>query len=135
MGREAGVFKKSGDASGVFCREAGLGLGNFGGSNLADADGFTVEVFSVFGNGLETVAEGVAKVQYSAQAGFFFILPNDFSFDLAAASNDGRKGSRVLLQQLGQFALEAGEEFGIVNDAVFDDLRKAGAKLSLGQSA
>jgi len=135
LGGEAGVFKKSGDAGGVFFGEAGLGLGNFGGGNLADADSFAVEIFSVFRNGLEAVAEGVAEVQYGAQAGFFFILANDFSFDLAAARDDGRKGAGVLLQQLGQFALEAGEEFGIVNDAIFDDLRKAGAKLSLGQSA
>ena len=39
LGGEVGVFKKSGDASSVFGRQAGLGLGNFGGGDLADADG------------------------------------------------------------------------------------------------
>ena len=135
MGGEAGVFEKSSDAVGVFFGETVLGLGNFGGGDLADADGFAVKIFSVFGNGLEAVADGVAEVQYGAQTGFFFILTNDFSFDLAAARDDGCKSGGVLLQQLGQFALETSEEFGIVNDAVFDDLRKASAKLSLGQSA
>ena len=106
---EAGIFEEGDDAGSVVSGEAGLGLGDFGGGDLADADGFAVEVFSVLGNGLESVAEGVAEVQYGAQAGFFFVLADDFGFDLAAARDDGGKGGGVLLLQLWQFALEAGE--------------------------
>ena len=94
---QASVFEEGGNAGGLFCREAGFALGNFGGGDLANADGFAVEVFAVLGNGLESVAEGVAEVENGAQAGFFFVLANDFGLDLAAARDDSREGGGVLL--------------------------------------
>ena len=41
---------------------------------------------------------------------------------------------RVAPQQLGQVTLQALEKRGVVNDAVFDDLGEAGAKLAPGQA-
>jgi len=97
LGGEAGILEEGSDAGDVFGGEAGLSFRNLGGGDLADADGFTVEIFSIFGNGLESVAKGVAEIENGAQTGFFFVLANDFGLDLAAPRDDvrARGGGRV----------------------------------------
>ena len=63
----------------VVRRQAGQLDGEFGGGNLADGDGLAVQVFSVAGNVFDGVADGVAKIEDGAKAGFGFILADDLA--------------------------------------------------------
>ena len=101
--------------------------------DLADGDGFPVQVFAVVGDGFERVADGVAEIQDGPQAALGLVLPHDLRLDLAATGHDSRQGARVAPQQLGQVALQPSEEPGVVDDAVFDHLGEAGAILAHGQ--
>ena len=59
-----------------------MALGYSGGDHHADADGFAVEVGSVFSYGFDGVADGVAVVEQDAVvAGFEFIGRDDLGFD------------------------------------------------------
>src|SRR4051812_16472275 len=86
--RQAGAQEEIADASDVAGGEAKGGGGNGSDSDLADGDGFAVEIFTVAGDVFDGVADGVAKIQNGAQASFGFILPHDVSFDFAAAGDN-----------------------------------------------
>ena len=122
--------KNSFDARHVAGRQTGHGGGQFGRGDLADGDGLAVQVFSVARNILDGVADGVAEIQNGAQAGFRFILAHDVGLDFAAARHHFGKHFGVPLQEAREIAFEAGEEWRVVNDPVFDDLGESGAKFA-----
>lgn len=107
--------------------------GEHGSGDLADGDGFSVEVVAVRGDGFDGVAEGVAEVQNRAQAGFRFVLGDDLGLDFATAGDDRSEDFRVPGEQSIQVAFEAAEERFVVDDAIFDDFGQAGAVLAVGE--
>jgi hypothetical protein len=105
------------------------------GEDLADGDGFAVEVVAVAGGGFEGVAYGVAEVEDGAEAGFGFVLADDGGFDGAAAGDDTGEFAGLELEEAGQGAFELREECGVVDNAVFDDFGEAGAVFAAGEGA
>ena len=67
---QAGAFEKGGDAVDVGRCESGVHGGKARGSDLADGDGFAVQVFAIAGDGFDRVGDGVAEVEDGAQTGF-----------------------------------------------------------------
>jgi len=94
-----------------------------------------VQIFSVTGNVLDGVTDGMAEIQDGAQPALGFVLADHFGFDGAAARHDVRERLGFAAEQAGQGAFEAREQFRIVDDAVFDDLGETGAELAFGQVA
>ncbi len=99
----------------------------------ADADGFAVQPALVAADGLERVAEGVARVQQRAAALLAFVLGDDGGLDLAAAPNRVGQRRGVEAPQVVDVALEPREERGVDDDAVLDDLGEPGSQLSRRQ--
>src|SRR6266852_5929104 len=116
-------------------REAGEFGGKVGGDHLADGNRFAMKIFSVAGDCLDGMADGVAEVQNFAQPGLGFVLAHDLRLDGAAAFDHDLQQFGIEFQQFGQLAFEQLEQGRIVNDSVLDDLGKAGAELPRGQGA
>src|SRR6266568_4490810 len=116
-------------------REAGEFGGKVGGDDLADGNRFAVEIFSVAGDGLDGMANGVAEVQNFAQPGLGFVLADDLCLDGTAAFDHDLQQFGIEFEQLGQLPFEQLEQGRIVNDSVLDDLGKAGPELPRGQGA
>ena len=110
-------------------------FGDFGGDDLPNTDGLTVQIFAIAGNSLKPMTDGVAKIQYCAQSGFSFIFSNNFRLDLATSRYNRGKSGGIVRKKFGEFALQTREQFGIVNDAILDDFCEAGTKFTRGQSA
>ncbi len=75
--------------------DAAAGERDVEGGDGAPGDGFAVEELAVVGGGLDGVADGVAEVEDHAQAGFFFVLGDDFGFDADAGGDDVLEGGRI----------------------------------------
>ncbi len=82
---------------------------------------------------LDRVAEGVTVVQDGAQARLLLVLADHPGLDLARAAHGVDQRFAVARQQLVQVGFEPGEEFGVGDRAVLDDLGQAGQQLALGQ--
>ena len=94
---QAGSLKDGDDAGGILGWQARQFTGNYRGSNLADADRFSMSIFAITGDGLKCMTDGMAKVQDGAKTAFPFILGNNLGLDLAAACNDCCKCRGILL--------------------------------------
>ena len=130
---QAGALENSLDAGHLGRGQAEDLRGEFGGGDLANGNCFAMQILAVVRDGFERVADGVAEVQDGPQAALGFVLPNDFSLDLAAAGDDRRQGTHVATEQFGQLTLQLLEQPRIVDDAVFDHLREASLELAHGQ--
>ena len=84
-------------------------------------------------SGLDGVTEGVAVIQYGADAAFFFVLPHHPGLDFAAAAH--RCGQRLWVagQQRGQMGFDPVQKRHVCNGAVLDDFGQTRAQLALGQ--
>jgi hypothetical protein len=123
------------------CRQAVAGAGRAERARLAqpgcghhaDGDGFAVQEAPVGSDGLQGVAEAVAKIEQGANTGFFFVLRHDLRlvFDRTANQVVQRGGVargggvRPLLQPV--------EKGGVADGAVLDDFGQARAVLPGGQ--
>ena len=103
--------------------------------DLADRNGFAVQIFAVTGDRFQGVADRVPVVEDSPQALFLFVLGNDFGLDPAALGDDLRQGFRFLIQDLGILFLEQSEQPRVSDDAVFDDFGHSRSKLPRRQSS
>jgi hypothetical protein len=133
-GGQAGALEKSGDSLNIGFREAGEFVGELCGHDLADGDGFAVEVASVGMDGLDAVSDGVAEVEDFAEASFGFVLADDIGLDGAGAGDDGFEGSGAAFEDAGEVLFDSAEEGCVVNDAVFDDFGEAGDEFAVGKS-
>src|SRR6266567_4425535 len=114
-------------------REAGEFGGKVGGDDLADGNRFAVKIFSVAGNGLDGMANGVAEVQNFAQPGLGFVLADDLRLDGTAAFDHDLQQFGIEFEQLRQgrpgIAARAGrgECPGRTEPAAADERRRRGS--------
>ena len=79
------------------------------------------------------MADGMAKIQNRAQPAIGLVPADNLGLDFTATRDDGREYFRFALEQLRQVSFDLRKQFGVVNDAVFDDLGEAGAEFTVGQ--
>ena len=104
-----------------------------GGHDHAAADRLAVQPFAVAQARLDRVAEGVAEVQNSAQAALALVAADHLRLDLAGALHRLRQRRLVARAQPLDAGLDPGEELGIGDRAVLDDLGQSRRELALGQ--
>jgi hypothetical protein len=100
------------------------------GSHHAPGDGFAVLIGAVICDGLEGVAKSVAEIQDFAEARFTLVAADDMRLDFERTRNDVSESGRIAAKDGVEIFFEKGEEIGIGDDTVFDDLGEAATELA-----
>src|SRR5581483_3501168 len=81
------------------------------------------------------MAKRMAEIQNFAEAGLLFVLAYDLRLDLRGTGDEIGQNPGIASEGTGQIFFEEGKHFGVCDDAIFDDLGQAAAKLAVGQRA
>jgi hypothetical protein len=131
---QAGAREQFPDALNVWGRQTDELRRQAGGSDLADGDSFSMQIFPVTGNSLQCVPDRMAEIQNSPKAALGFILANHVGFDLATPPNDRGERLGITRKHFGKILLEPSEKRSVINDPIFDHLGDARAILTIGKS-
>ena len=130
LGGQLKTLEKGEDGGGGGGGETSFFLGEPGGSEDAEADGFAVEQVTVTGGVFDAVADGVTEIEKGAETeGFVFVLADDAGFDGDVGADDVGESFAIRALEGGEF-LKKG---GVADDGVFDDFGEAFVKGAFGQ--
>ena len=100
------------------------------GFDHADSDSFAVEKFSVPGGGFQSVPDGVTEVEHGAVVVLALVGLDNSGFDGTRRGDDPSKHLLIEPDNFIDALFEHGKQRRVFNDAVLDDLGKAGNLLS-----